>query len=181
MWSGTEVDMGADEARQTGTGRSLIERVAARVPGFRGYLARETRREVDQALRRELASRLDGAREHVSARIRRLPLAAGTELDRLAAIEKRLDAEANALRHAGSGYAGVFDAARIGEAELDALHAYDLALAAAVDAVAAAAKGLASGANGIDALDARLDEVAEKVAGRDGVVKSAVGSTAVQR
>lgn len=173
--------MGADEARQTGTGRSLIERVATRVPGFRGYLARETRREVDQALRRELASRLDGAREHVSARIRRLPLAAGGELARLNAIEKRLDAVANALRHAGSGYAGVFDAARIGGAELDVLHAYDLALAVAVDAVAAAGKALAAGAGGIDELEAALGEVGEKVAGRDGVVRSALTPTATAR
>jgi hypothetical protein len=173
--------MGADEARQTGTGRGIIERVAAHVPGFRGYLARETRREVDQALRRELARRLDGAREHVSERIRGLPLAARAELARLTPIEKRLDAVANELRHAGSGYAGVFDAARIGEPELDALHAYDLALVVAVDTVAASAKALASGAGVTEALEAALGEVREKVAARDGVVKSALAATTTAR
>ena len=130
------MDDALDHARET---RSLLERLGARVPGFTGYLERELRREVDQLLRAELAGRLDALAPSVSAYARTLHLGAAGRLDHLASLDKRLDGTANAIRHAGSGYAGLFDAAKVREEELEALYRFDLALVEGVDAVREAA------------------------------------------
>ncbi|HPC84242.1 MAG TPA: hypothetical protein P5234_12900 [Thermoanaerobaculaceae bacterium] len=164
-----------DAAERARSARTWLERLGARVPGFRGYLERETRREVDQALRAELATRIDRAREGVLAFTRRLRLDQADLLQRLSAAEKRLDSLANTLRHAGSGYAGWFDAAKVGEAELEKLYRFDLALVEAVDALVAAAGGL-DGEGGVEELERRLEEAASQLGARDAVVESVLGA-----
>ncbi len=122
--------------------RNLLERLGARVPGFSGYLERELRREVDQLLRNDLAGRLDAARACVAAVTRRLRLGADALLDRLAAVDRTLDGLANAVRRAGAGYAGLFDAVKVREVQLEALYRFDLGLVDAVDEVREAAAAL---------------------------------------
>jgi hypothetical protein len=51
-------------------------------------------------------------------------------------IEKSLDRLANRIRHADYGSTGFFDAVKIGEAELDRLYAFDLALTETVEYLA---------------------------------------------
>ncbi len=162
-----------DPAAQARTSRNTLERLGARIPGFKGYLERELRREVDQTLRAELASRLDRARARLLEAMRRLPLTAGELIGRLGAVDKGLDAVANQLRHAGSGYAGVFDAVKVHEAELEKLYRYDLALADAVDAVGQAVAALDGGPEAAGRLEAALAQARERVGGRDAAVRSA--------
>jgi hypothetical protein len=164
----------SDDAVQRGRdARTWVERIGARVPGFAGYLERELRREVDQALRAALAARLDGARGRLGEYLRRLPLSATAEIGRLSALDAGLDAAANRLRHAGSGYAGLFDAVKVREAELERLYRHDLAMVEAVDALGAAVGRLpGDGAEAIAAIEADLVAVRERIDGRDGVVKS---------
>jgi len=144
------------------------------VPGFEGYLERELRREVDQVLRAQLAARLDGARGRLGEYLRRLPLSATAEIGRLAALDAGLDAAANRLRHAGSGYAGLFDAVKVREAELERLYRHDLAMVEAVDALGAAVARLpGEGGAAVEAVEAGLAAVRAQIDGRDAVVKSA--------
>lgn len=165
----------SDALERARAARTWLERVGARVPGYRGYLERELRREVDQLLRAELAARLDRARDGVQAFARRLRLDQSGLLQRLASAEKRLDAMANALRHAGSGYAGLFDAAKIREAELESLYRFDLSLVEAVDALAATAAGL-DGEAAAARLEGQLESVAAQVDSRGTVVRSVLGA-----
>jgi hypothetical protein len=151
--------------------RTLLERIGARVPGFRGYLERELRREVDQLLRAWLAHRLDGARARVAATTRALGLDAGATLRRLAELDKGLDAVANAIRHAGSGYGGFFDAVKVGEQQLEALYRCDLALVEQVEAVDAAAARLGGGDDAIAALEAALAPVRERLDARNATLQ----------
>jgi hypothetical protein len=163
-----------DAVRRGRDARTWVERIGARVPGFSGYLERELRREVDQTLRAALAARLDGARRRLGEYLRRLPLSATAEIGRLSALDAGLDAAASRLRHAGSGYAGLFDAVKVREAELERLYRHDLAMVEAVDALGVAVGRLpGDGAAAIAAIETGLVEVRAQIDGRDDVVKSA--------
>ena len=131
-----------DEVRR---GRNLIERLGAHVPGFAGYLDRELRREVDEALRRHLAAQLDAARREVAAAITSLALAQAAQLARLGRLDKELDALACRLRSAGAGYAGLFDAFKVREEQLERLYALDLSCAEDVQALLDAVRGRRDG------------------------------------
>ncbi|MEP0772920.1 MAG: hypothetical protein HRF46_00975, partial [Acidobacteriota bacterium] len=123
-----------DRARQA---RSLLERLGSRIPGFSGYLDRELRREVDELLRRHVADRLDAARRQVATRIAALTLREGPKVSQLNALAMRLDGLAQRLRAAGAGYAGLFDAFKVQEEQLEQLYAVDLGLAEAAEELVA--------------------------------------------
>jgi len=109
--------------------RNLLERLGAKIPGLRGYLDREMRREVDKMERDWIAQRLDRARQSLQEKItewsRRGNLA---NLDMASSLEKLLDRFANRVRHADYGFTGFFDAVKIYEPELERLYAFDLEL-----------------------------------------------------
>ncbi len=86
--------------------RNALERLVARIPGFRGYLDREARREADKILREHGASLLErGLRElhEIAAR------AALDELDDLHELANQVDKLRAELRFADRGYSGFFD------------------------------------------------------------------------
>ena len=153
--------------------RNLLERLGARVPGFTGYLERELRREVDQLLRADLAGRLDTTRAGVAAFSRTLHLGAAGRLERLAALEKSLDGAANALRHVGSGYAGMFNAVKVREEQLEALYSFDLDLVERVDAAREASAALGADQETINRLEQTVAAVQAAVAGRERAVLGA--------
>ena len=123
--------------------RNLLERIAARIPGIRGYLDRELRREVDKMQRDWLAEQVDRARGRLNGKIRDWTRGGGLSgLDLAATTEKALDRFANRIRHADYGYTGFFDAVKIREPELDALYAFDLGLMDTVEDLAARVEAL---------------------------------------
>ena len=158
--------------------RNLLERLGARVPGFSGYLERELRREVDQLLRADLAGRLDAARAGVAAFTRTLHLGAGGRLERLAALEKSLDGVANALRHAGSGYGGMFDAVKVDEDQLEALYRFDLDLVERVDAAREASAALRPDEATVIRLEQAVAALGAALAGRERAMLGVFGAQA---
>jgi len=162
----------SDAVDRAQTAANLIERIGMRIPGFRGYLEREARREVDQMVRAQLAGRLDQARAAVAGHARTLTLAAGGPLARLSALDKRLDRVANTLRHAGSGYAGLFDAVKVRGEELETLYRFDLSLVESVDAVESGAARLKTTEDSLAALENLVVTLDGCVAGRDAVIRS---------
>lgn len=117
--------------------RNILERLGAKIPGFSGYLEREMRREVDKLQRDWLADQVDRARFAINGKIREWSRRGRLEnLDRASSIEKSLDRMANRIRHADYGSSGFFDAVKIGEAELDRLYEFDLALTDTVEYLA---------------------------------------------
>jgi len=158
--------------------RNLLERLGARVPGFSGYLERELRREVDQLLRGDLAGRLDAARAAVAAFTRTLRLGSQEPLGRLASLDKSLDALANAVRRAGAGYGGLFDAAKVREQQLEALYRFDLGLVDAVDEVREAASALGPEEATLVRLEQAAAQVRAEFDRREEVVRGAFSSPA---
>ena len=117
--------------------RNILEQLGAKIPGFRGYLEREMRREVDKLQRDWLAAQVDRARFAMNGKIRDWTRKGRLDnLDLAGSTEKALDRLANRIRHADYGSSGFFDAVKIGEAELDRLYAFDLALSESVEYLA---------------------------------------------
>jgi hypothetical protein len=109
--------------------RNLLERLIDKIPGFRSFQERETRREVDKLQREWLADRVDRVRSALQGKVRDWSRSGNlANLDLASSIEKLLDRLGNRIRHADYGYTGIFDAVKIQEDELTRLYEFDLGL-----------------------------------------------------
>jgi len=160
-----------DALEKARAARNVIERLAKKVPGFSGYLERELTREIDQLVRAHLANSLDAARADVAAYTRTLNLGAAERLERLGSLEKDLGGLANSVRHAGSGYAGLFDAVKVRQEQLEAAYHLEIAFVEDVEAVAEAADQLSVDENALDRLSEALQKVRVRFEGRDQALK----------
>lgn len=125
---------GMERARER---RNLLEELGAKIPGFRGYLDRELRRDVDKMQRDWLANQVDRARFALNGTIRAWTKAGRLDvLSTAGSVEKVLDRLANRIRHADYGASGFFDAVKIRDAELEKIYAFDLALSETVEYLA---------------------------------------------
>jgi len=160
--------------------RGWLERLGAKIPGFRGFQDRELRRDVDKLQREHLAGQLAaikrGVREKARAHTDAGALGPLAHLDRL---ERRLDGLAQTIRFADYGASGFFDVVKFYDQELDKLYQFDLsfveelaALASEVEAIPGPGAGEATGA--IDQALAHLGALEAKWAGREQVVGSVV-------
>ena len=92
---------GVERARDR---RNILEKLGAKIPGFRGYLERELRREVDKMQRDWLADQVDRVRSAVNGMIRTWSRTGHLEVMTTAgSVEKALDRLANRIRHADYG------------------------------------------------------------------------------
>jgi hypothetical protein len=148
---------GMERARQR---RNILEELGAKIPGFKGYLEAELRRDVDKMQRDWLASQVDRARFAVNGKIRVWTKAGRLDvLSTAGSVEKALDRLANRIRHADYGSSGFFDAVKIRQPELERLYAFDLALTETVEYLALQVEGLPGTADG--AMLARLLDATE--------------------
>ena len=135
--------------------QSGFEKLIGSIPGYKGYKERELRREADRLLRTHLADRFDEQRRRLVNVMGQLTSAG--RLSETVALERanlKLQRLIDRLRTAAYGYAGLFDAIKIEQAELDALYEFDAALADGVDRVAeaiGAIEGLAGKGEGTSA------------------------------
>lgn len=109
--------------------RNFIESILRYIPGFRGYLEKEYRRESDHLTREYLAKRLQSAKGKIDDLTRDL-VAAG-QLDTLPEFERlrtKIDGLIFALDGAVRGYSGIFDFVRVREEMLDKVYEHDLTL-----------------------------------------------------
>jgi hypothetical protein len=122
--------------RKIADSQSGFEKLVARIPGYRGYKEKELRREADKLLRTQLANRFDEARRHLLGAMEQLTSA--MRLKETAALQRanmKLQLLIDRLRTATYGYAGLFDAVKVEQEELDRLYAFDSALASGVERV----------------------------------------------
>ena len=125
--------------------RNLVESILRRIPGFRGYLEKEYRRESDDLQRDWLADRLQRSKRVLDTTARSLADAA--QIDVLPQVDRfrgRLDTLIGRIRGAMQGYSGFFDLVRVDEALLDDLYEHDVALMKEIDGLADAVEQLPS-------------------------------------
>lgn len=112
-----------------GDARGIVESILRKIPGFRGYLEQEYRRESDHLARTWLADRLDACKAGVDRYQRDLLDARKIDyLDDCERVRTRLDTLASRVRGAMRGYSGVFDFVRVHEELLDQIYELDLTL-----------------------------------------------------
>jgi len=117
--------------------RGAIESVLRYIPGFRGYLEKEYRREADKLMRTYLADRLQRAKRGLDEFARRLANAA--QIDALPECDRlrgRIDRLIGRLTGAVRGYSAFFEFVQVDEDALDDVYEHDRAMSAAVDALA---------------------------------------------
>jgi len=130
--------------RITGS-RNLLEKIVNFVPGFKGYMDRNARRDADKLLRETIAAKLEQQWLRISELQRQLIADGGIDsVDDLEAAAIKLRTLIDRVRTAAYGYAGFFDAVKVGETELERLYQFDEALvdravqlASAVDNISA--------------------------------------------
>ena len=125
----------------------LSEKIAAALPGFRGYKEKELRRESDKLIRNHLYALLsrdkDNLREISQKIADRRSMDVAVDIDRLNAKVDRVTEKVN---HASYGYSGFYDIVKIKEENLDRMITFDNQLLDNVNAFTA----------DIDALKAQL-------------------------
>ncbi len=114
----------------------LSERIAAALPGFRGYKEKELRRESDKLIRNHLYLKLSKDKDNVRSISQRIAdkryLDVLADVDRLTAKMDRITEKVN---HASYGYAGFYDIVKIKEENLDRMIAFDNQLIDGVNAL----------------------------------------------
>jgi hypothetical protein len=116
-----------------------LKKILIKIPGFKGYLERQNRRDSDKILRDITADRLEEQYQRVSS-LERDFISQGEIMyvDDLEAGAIKIRTFADRIRRASRGYAGIFDAVKINQEELDRLYEYDLALLESVDEISRA-------------------------------------------
>jgi len=123
--------------------RNLIETILRYIPGFRGYLEKEYRRDSDELARQWLADRLQRSKRAIDELTR--PLADRGQIDALPQVDRlrgRLDKLIARIQGAMQGYSGFFDLVRVREDLLDRVYEHDVELMQQVDALGRAVEEL---------------------------------------
>lgn len=116
-----------------------LKKILRKVPGFKGYIERENRRDSDKLLREVIADRLEEQYQRISS-LQRDFISQGeiAYVDDLEAAAIKLRTLADRVRRATRGYAGIFDPVKINEDELAQIYQFDAALLDSIDDISRA-------------------------------------------
>jgi hypothetical protein len=119
--------------------RTALEKLTNFIPGWSGYQERQTRRKADQLLRQTLAEKLASQRQRLDVAQKDLINHGKMDLlDDVGSAVTQLQTFIDRVRLASYGYSGLFDAAKINEAELEQMYNFDAALFGYVERLEAA-------------------------------------------
>jgi hypothetical protein len=165
--------MVGDLRKRVESAYNKLEEMAKDIPGYKGYKDKEVRREADKLIRLKVARELQEQRRRVNSI--EVELVNAGRLGVLLLLDRslmRMQLLIDRLKTASYGYAGLFDAVKVREAELDALYDFDAALLdgvdrvkALIDAVAAAGTDeelSSAGSQLLEALEAMNDSFSRR-------------------
>lgn len=172
-------DMMDDLLGKVTSNLDIFKKIAGKIPGFSGYVERQTRRDADKLLRETLSDRFRELEGQVSA-LQRDFISQGEigYIDDLEASAIKLRTFADRIRTASRGYSGLFDAVKINEEELAKIYNYDAAMVDLVDEVTRAIEHVAAsvGSEGLDAairnLETKSQECIDTFNRRDEIILS---------
>lgn len=114
--------------------RGELEKLIARIPGFRGYQEKNARREADRLLRDYIAGALKAQIDRFVAVERDLLEKSGfTHMSKSQAAKTRLQTYRDRVAAAAPGYSGFMDAIRVDEEALARIYSFDEAQARYID------------------------------------------------
>ena len=156
---------GSDDLRDTVEGAlGGLENLARKIPGYKGYKEKELRREADKLLRMEVAAKLDDQRKRLTELQNQLISQAQIEfVDDLERAVMKLQLLIDRIKTATYGYAGLFDAVKVKEEQLDALYEFDNRMLDYVDDVASDVDHVASAITAQEGIGGALNDLVETV------------------
>jgi hypothetical protein len=156
--------------------RGALESMLRRIPGFKGYLDKEYRRDSDHLTRTWMADRLQTSKRSLDDYMRALVdqgnLNAMTPCERL---RTRLDGTISRIRGAVRGYSGLFDYVQVNEKLLEEVYEHDLSLVDEVDDLADAIDKLPQTnpppTEAIPSLLQHLEKIDQQLSDRESLLK----------
>jgi hypothetical protein len=145
--------------------QDFFKKILVKIPGFKGYIERGDRRLSDKILREKIADEFEVHYQRVSSLQRDLIRQGELQyIDDLEASALKLRQFIDRVKTASYGYAGIFDAIKIKQDELDQVYQYDYALLALSDQVASAVDNVETsiGTEGLDAALRHLRTVSQQ-------------------
>ena len=142
-----------------------FKKILSAVPGFKGYIERQKRRDSDKLLRETVANRFDQQWQRISALQRDFINQGELQyVDDLEAAAIKLRTFIDRIRRARRGYSGLFDAEKINEKELALLYQYDATLLEMSEQVASAIDNVEAsvGSDGLPAAIRNLTSVSQQ-------------------
>lgn len=125
-----------------------LKKLIAKIPGFKGYIARADRRSADKLLRETISDQFQALWQRLSSIQRDLVNVGRIDvMDEVEIAAVRLRQFIDRIKTAAYGYSGFFDATKINETELEKVYQYDLTLVSMGGEVSSA----------IDNLEASID------------------------
>ncbi len=145
--------------------KGLLEKLVGGIPGFKGYIETEARREADKVLRDTMALRYGAQLDRLATIQTQLLSSGGIEyVDDVQDAVTRLQRFCDMVKTAERGYSGFFDAVKVKETELAKLYAFDNALLENAGAVTQAVDGLEAAVNNNEGIPAAVRKVSALVA-----------------
>jgi hypothetical protein len=119
----------ADMFQRVTDEQDIFKKLLSKVPGFKGYVDRETRRSSDKLIRESLADRFEALWQRISSIQKDMVNEGMIEfVNDMEGASIKVRQFIDRVRTASYGYAGLFDAIKIDSEELSELYRYDLAM-----------------------------------------------------
>jgi hypothetical protein len=134
----------------------IFKKIASKIPGFKGYIERQNRRDSDKIIRDTIYRRFRELEGRVSElQVEFISQGEISYIDDLERAALRLRTFADRVRTAPRGYSSLFEAVKINEDELAKLYEYDATLLDKSDEVGRAIDNIQSSI-GTDGLPAAI-------------------------
>lgn len=143
----------------------IFKKIASKIPGFKGYVEQQNRRDSDKLIRDTIYRRFRELESRVSdLQVEFINQGKIEYTDDLEKAALRLRTFADRVRTAPRGYSSVFEAVKIKEPELAKLYAYDAALLDKTDEVGRAIDNIQAsmGTDGLPAAIRNLQSVSKE-------------------
>jgi len=148
--------------------RSSIEKLAAKIPGYRGYKEASDRRAADRMIREHVVRLLKEQMQRLIGVEKKIIGGGGlSQASESRTAKTNFQTFIDKVNTAAPGYAGFFDAKKVGPDELEKLYSFDAALVSYVEKFRAQ----------IDTLDKAVqakDGIAEAIAGLETLAQEAI-------
>lgn len=129
-----------------------LEKLIAKIPGYKGYKEKEQRREADRLLRDHIVNGMRTVKTQLDVLQTDLISAGKIDLlDETGSAATQIQTFIDRVRTAAYGYSGLFDAVRIKEDDLDRVYEFDSALLSYTDRIEGAIGRAREGLAGEDA------------------------------
>lgn len=140
--------------------RGSLERLFARIPGFRGYQDKAARREADRMLRDHIAAEI-AKRINRLVQIEKSLLGSGglSYMTKTRNVKDRLQLYHDRVKAAAPGYSAMWAANKIGSEELEKIYSFDEAQIRYVDQFDSALDQLQQAVSSKGEIDAALSEL----------------------